>query len=143
MLLQFLFRTGFLCCEVTKTEQTFLACMFCFLISAHVMVPQRTVSFKCNLMPVHPCACVCIILKWNDKRQIPWRTSRGMNWENKTYTPDFYWQLLTFSSYKQICTNMSYELITRTMLRVKQFATIKNFSCVINKEFLLLFLGKS
>ena len=38
---------------------------------------------------------------------------------------------------------MSYELITRTMLRVKQFATIKNFSCVINKESLLLFLGKS
>ena len=65
-----------------------------------------------------------------------------MNWENKTYTPDFYRQLLTFSSYKQICTNMSYELITRTMLRVKQFATIKNFSCVRNKEFLLLFLGK-
>ena len=37
---------------------------------------------------------------------------------------------------------MSYELITRTMLRVKQFAAIKNFSCVISKEFLLLFLGK-
>ena len=67
----------------TDLEQTFLACMFCFLISAHVMVPQRTVSFKCNLMPVHPCACVCIILKWNDKRQIPWRKSRGKNWETK------------------------------------------------------------
>ena len=38
---------------------------------------------------------------------------------------------------------MSYELITRTMLRVKQFATIKNFSCEIIKEFWLLFLGKS
>ena len=37
---------------------------------------------------------------------------------------------------------MSYELITRRMLRVKQFATIKNFSYVIKKEFLLLFLGK-
>ena len=61
-----------------------------------------------------------------------------MNWENETYKP-----VSTFFSYKQICTNMSYELITRTMLRVKQFATIKNFSCVINKEFLLLFLGKS
>ena len=22
---------------------------------------------------------------WKDKRQIPWRTSRGLNWENKTY----------------------------------------------------------
>ena len=28
-------------------------------------------------------SCVCIINE--KKRQIPWRTSRGMNWENKTY----------------------------------------------------------
>ena len=28
-------------------------------------------------------SCVCIINE--EKRQIPWRTSRGMNWENKTY----------------------------------------------------------
>ena len=24
---------------------------------------------------------------WKDKRQIPWRTSSGLNWENKTYKP--------------------------------------------------------
>ena len=32
-----------------------------FSLSDHVMVPQRTVSFKCRLMHVHPRAYVCII----------------------------------------------------------------------------------
>ena len=35
--------------------------MFCFLISDHVMIPQRTVSSKCPLMHVHPRAYVSII----------------------------------------------------------------------------------
>ena len=39
----------------------FLACMFCFSITDHVMVPQRTVSFKCRLIHLYPRACVCII----------------------------------------------------------------------------------
>ena len=30
-------------------------------------------------------AYVCMRNLWKDKRQIPWRTSRGLNWENKTY----------------------------------------------------------
>ena len=38
-----------------------LACMFCFPISGRVMVPQRTVSFYCRLMYVHPRAYVCLI----------------------------------------------------------------------------------
>ena len=35
-------------------------------------------------MHVHPPVYVCIIND-NNKRQIPWRKSRGLNWENKTY----------------------------------------------------------
>ena len=38
-----------------------LLSLFCFPISDNVMVPQRTVSFKCRLMHVHPHAFVCII----------------------------------------------------------------------------------
>ena len=37
--------------------------MFCFPISDQVMVPQRTVSFKCRPMHMHPYACVCVISK--------------------------------------------------------------------------------
>ena len=47
-------------------------------------IPQRTDSFKCRLMHLHPHACARIINEKN-KRQIPWRTSRGLIWENKTY----------------------------------------------------------
>ena len=32
-----------------------------FSLSDHVMVPQRTVSFKCRLMHVHPRVYACII----------------------------------------------------------------------------------
>ena len=39
----------------------FLACMFCFPITDHVTVPQRTISFKCRLIHVYPHAYVCII----------------------------------------------------------------------------------
>ena len=35
--------------------------MFCFPISDHVMISQRTVSFKCRHMRVHPRANVCVI----------------------------------------------------------------------------------
>ena len=35
-------------------KQTFLACMFCFPISDHVMIPQRTVPFKCCPIHLHP-----------------------------------------------------------------------------------------
>ena len=31
----------------------FLACMFCFSISDHVMLPQRTDSLKCRPIQVH------------------------------------------------------------------------------------------
>ena len=57
---------------------------FLFSLSDHVMVPQRTVSFRCRLMHVHSSACACIINE-KDKKKIPWRTSRGLNRENKTY----------------------------------------------------------
>ena len=40
-------------------QQTFSACMFCFPISDHVMVLQRTVSFKYHL--IHVAALVCLI----------------------------------------------------------------------------------
>ena len=41
-------------------------------------------KFKCCLMLVHPNAFVCII---NEKTRgkISWRTSGGLNWENKIY----------------------------------------------------------
>ena len=42
-------------------QYTFSPCMFCFPISDQVMVPQRTVSFKCRPIHMHPCTCVCII----------------------------------------------------------------------------------
>ena len=32
-----------------------------------------------TLMHVHPRTYVCILLKWKDKREIPRRTSRGLN----------------------------------------------------------------
>ena len=34
---------------------------FFFSLPDHVMVPQRTVSFKCRLMHMHPRAYACII----------------------------------------------------------------------------------
>ena len=43
-------------------QQTFSACMFCFPISDHVMVLQRTVSFKYHL--IHVAALVCLIYEW-------------------------------------------------------------------------------
>ena len=53
----------------SRGNYTLLACKFCFPISGHVMVPQRTVFFVClfvflfkfRLMHVHPRAYVCII----------------------------------------------------------------------------------
>ena len=43
-------------------KRHFLACAFCFPISDHVMVLQRTVFFfKFRLMHVHPRVYVCII----------------------------------------------------------------------------------
>ena len=57
---------------------------FLFSLSDHVMVPQRTVSSRCRLLHVHSSACACIINE-KDKKKIPWRTSRGLNRENKTY----------------------------------------------------------
>ena len=39
---------------------------FCFRISDHVMVPHRTVFFKCHLMHVYPRAYVCIEnIRWS------------------------------------------------------------------------------
>ena len=35
-------------------------------------------------MHVRPRAYVCVINE-KTKRKIPWRTPRGLNWENKTY----------------------------------------------------------
>ena len=48
----------------------FLACMFCFPIGDHVIVPERTVSFKRRPMHVHPGAYVCIIYE-KTKRKPP------------------------------------------------------------------------
>ena len=64
--------------RAAKTKD-FLACLFCFPISDNIMMPQTTFSFKCCLMHVNPRAYVCIIT------EIPWRTSRGLNQENKVY----------------------------------------------------------
>ena len=36
-------------------------------------------------MHVHPRHCLCMHNTWKDKRQISWRTSRGLYCENKTY----------------------------------------------------------
>ena len=57
--------------------------MFSFPISDHVIIPKRTVSFKCRPMHVHPSTYACNL--WQEKRHIPWRTARGLNWESKTY----------------------------------------------------------
>ena len=48
-----------------------LACMFCFPITDHVMVPKRTVSFNCRLMHVHPRAYVCNIINEMTKGKFP------------------------------------------------------------------------
>ena len=50
--------------------------MFGFLVSDHTMVPQRTnvVLYTCIYMHVYA---------WLIIRQIPYRTSRGLNWENQ------------------------------------------------------------
>ena len=52
--------------------------MFCFPISDHIMVPQRTVSFKCHPMHVHPKLCLHNL--WKDKDKFP-----GEHWKSKTY----------------------------------------------------------
>ena len=60
-----------------------LLILYVFLISDHVRVRQRTVSFKCP-----PCTCIHVhmySLFIKRQREIPWRTSRGLIWENKTY----------------------------------------------------------
>ena len=38
---------------IKPINKTFLACMFCFLISGHVLFPQRRVSLKCFPIQVH------------------------------------------------------------------------------------------
>ena len=60
----------------------------CFLFPFQVtwLYPKRTVSFKCRPMHVHPRTYGSIKNNlWKEKRHIPWRTSRGLNWESKTY----------------------------------------------------------
>ena len=47
-------------------EKTFLVCTFCFPITDRVTVPQRTVSFNCRPVHVHP-TCICI--HDNEKRK--------------------------------------------------------------------------
>ena len=68
------------------SKKTFLACTcnFCFPISDLVMVPQRTFFFQISSYARTP-TCICMHNKWKNKRPIPWRTSHGLNWENKTY----------------------------------------------------------
>ena len=68
------------------SQQTFLACVLFCHFRPHdngTPTPQRTVSFKFRPMHVHPRAFVCIFY---DKTEIkiPWRKSRGLNWDNKT-----------------------------------------------------------
>ena len=53
----------------------FSGCMSCFPILDHVMVPQKTL-FQLSF---YASAHVCIIC------EISLGTSRGLNWENKTY----------------------------------------------------------
>ena len=71
-------------------NRPFLACMFCFPIADHVIVPERTVSFKRRPMHVHPRAFVCIIIIIiifeKTKRKISRRTSScGLNRGDKIY----------------------------------------------------------
>ena len=67
------------------TNRLFLACMFCFPIADHVIVPERTVSFKRRPMHAHPRAFVCTMYE-KTKRKISRRTSScGLNRGNKTY----------------------------------------------------------
>ena len=56
--------------------------LFPHLISDHVMLPQKTVSFK--FCPIH----VYMHVQFRkDRRRILLRTSRSLNWENKTCKP--------------------------------------------------------
>ena len=55
--------------------------MFCFPISDNVLVPQRTVSFKCRLMHMHPHAFVCTI---NEKTKGKFPGEHRVVWIGKT-----------------------------------------------------------
>ena len=70
----------------SSSRDLVLACTFCFPITEHVMVPQRTEDcFFPTSSYSRASTCKCMHNKWKDKRQIPWRASRGLNWENKTH----------------------------------------------------------
>ena len=55
--------------------------MFCFPITDHVMVPQKTVSFKCCLIHVYPRAYVCIS---NEKTKGKFPGEHRVVWIGKT-----------------------------------------------------------
>ena len=65
---------------VSGTNRPFWFVCFAFLIGGHVTLQKRIGTFKCCAVHAH---YACITSK--DKRQIPLRTSRGLNWENKIY----------------------------------------------------------
>ena len=57
-------------------QLTFLTCMFCFPISDHMTVPQRSTNvFLCT------CICTCMLNLLKEKKaKFP-----GLNWENKMH----------------------------------------------------------
>ena len=190
--------------------------MCCFLISDHVMLPQRIVSFNCRPMHLHPCVysyfekgcrknvhatipkgnmgydqytvsddCTCWIyfgcfplalantvprpfthfthLKpptmpfgivactfsdtfleiaacmdhlWKDERQIPWRTSRGLNYENKFKLKRSIRQIfeLVFSLWRLVLTSIMVAFSAADIFRIflKYFLVSSDFFVFLN-----------
>ena len=77
--------------------------------------------------------------KANSLENISWSELGKQKHTSLISTDNFFLFQLWTNLYKHVIwTDYAY----KKMLRVQQFATIKNFSCAINKEFLLLFLWK-
>ena len=74
-------------------EKTFLVCTFCFPITDRVTVPQRTVSFNCRPVHVHP-TCICIHdnerEKANSLENITWSELGKQNMQLKRSIPKIY-----------------------------------------------------
>ena len=74
-----------------------------FSLADHVMVPQRTVSFKCRLMHMHPRAYVCII---NEKTKDKFPRENHVAWIGKQNIPAknvyFSWLLQVLLTHLQV-----------------------------------------
>ena len=54
----------------------------------------RDVSLESCSFNVVICTCTCVHNWWKGKKQIPLRTSHGLNWGNKTYKKGLLWIVL-------------------------------------------------